>query len=212
MLDNIASRIYTTIMSVNLNSQESKIITLLKQRDQQGLVLAYRHYGNAVYGIIFRILKSEDIAQEVLQDVFIKVWDRIDNYDSSKGKFFTWLVTIARRMAIDHTRGARFKQEEKTDAINYSVYSNKWSEEAKVKDVGLENVINSLDEKYRLLIDLVYFKGYTHQEVHEETNIPLGTIKTRLRTAINELRKMLGDASITTIITVTVVCMADLWV
>lgn len=189
-------------MSFNLNSKETIVVNLLKKRDQQGLKMAYRDYGNAVYGIIFRILKVEEVAEEVLQDVFVKVWENIDSYDPDKGKFFTWLATIAKRLAIDHTRSARYKQGKKTETIDRSVYKDRWSEELNIKDTGLHNVVNSLDEKYRLLIDLVYFNGYTHQEVHQETNIPLGTVKTRLRKAMSELRRILNNAPLVDIIAI----------
>lgn len=173
---------------------ENEIVLMLKNKDANGLSIAYKSYGGAIYGIVFRMLQSEEVAQEVLQDTFLKAWESIEQYDAKKGKFFTWLSTIARRLAIDHTRSAGFKKETKTKSIDEFVYeSEAWSESPNIKDIGLERVIKSLDEKYRVLIDMAYLHGYTHQEIHEKTQIPIGTIKTRLRTAIIELRRVLSE-------------------
>ena len=184
-------------MSFNKNrTQEDHLIAMLKNKSQQGLSLAYQNYGGAIYGIVLRIIPSEEIAQEVLQDVFLKAWDNIDQYDSAKGRFFTWLSTIARRLAIDKTRSAEYKKTEKTKPIDNVVHNDSWMETTQLKDSGLERVVNSLDEKYRTLIDMAYFHGYTHQDIHDQTAIPIGTIKTRLRMAIQELRRILGESEV----------------
>lgn len=185
-------------MSLNkIRAQEDLLVAMLKGKNQQALTLAYHNYSGAIYGIILRMLQSEEIAQEVLQDVFLKAWDNIEQYDATKGKFFTWLSTIARRLAIDKTRSAEYKKTEKTKNIEHIVHSeDRWSETPQFKDAGLERVISTMDEKYRTLIDMAYFYGYTHQEIHEATNIPIGTIKTRLRAAVQELRRLLGDTEV----------------
>ena len=79
-------------------------MTRLKAKDKSELEYLYDHYSGALYGVIFRILKKEEIAEEVLQDVFLKIWERFESYDASKGKLFTWLLNVARNQAIDKTR------------------------------------------------------------------------------------------------------------
>jgi RNA polymerase sigma factor (sigma-70 family) len=150
----------------------------------------YDHYSGAVYGVISRILKNEDIAEEVLQDVFLKIWDKIEHYDASKGKLFTWIVNIARNSAIDKTRSKEISKENKTSGIENSVsrIDNKRSVEQHTEDIGIKDLLKHLPEDQQFVVDYLYFKGYTQSELAEDFNIPLGTVKTRLRLAMQTLR------------------------
>ena len=181
-------------MSLSISNIEKEIVAHLENGDRQAIDLAYKNYGKALYGIILRVVRSSEIAEEVLQDVFVKIWVNAKNYNRTKGRLFTWMSNIARNAAIDSIRTARSKREQKTTSIENPVYENVGGkEEMNVKDFALEKVINSLDEKHRLLIDLTYFQGYSQREIEKELGIPLGTIKSRLRLAINQLREKLGD-------------------
>lgn len=180
--------------SKKITDIEIQITSLLSKGDRQAVNLAYQNYGNALYGIIRRIVKSDAVAEEVLQDVMVKVWQNAKNYNRSKGRLFTWLSNIARNASIDALRSARHNREQKTTSIANPVYENVGgTEELKIKDSGLEKIINSLDEKHRVLIDMAYFQGYSQREIEKELGIPLGTIKSRLRQAINELRTKLNN-------------------
>lgn len=176
--------------------REQQIIDLLAQRDDQAIQLAYRHYSAALYGIIRRILSDESLAQEALQDTFVKIWKKSTSYDRSKAKLFTWMANIARNTAIDRTRSAAFKNAAKTDDIESLVYSNNTpAVEMNIADSGLATIINSMDENHRVLIDLLYFQGYTQKEASEKINVPLGTLKSRIRAAIKVLRTKLDEQS-----------------
>ncbi len=174
---------------------EKEVITLLSQGDKKAISVAYQNYADALYGIIVRIVKSHEIAEEVLQDTFIKVWGNANKFDESKGRLFTWFANIARNSAIDMVRSAKYQNFQKTDSLDNPVYTNIAPDtNIELKDPGLEKVINSLDEKYRIIIDKLYFEGYSHSELAKEMDIPLGTVKSRLRLAIKELRhKLDGD-------------------
>ena len=89
----------------------------LQAKDKSALEHLYDNYSGALYGVIFRVIKNEDIAEEVLQDVFLKIWDRFDQYDSAKGKLFTWMLNIARNQAIDKTRSKEISKDQKTRGI-----------------------------------------------------------------------------------------------
>jgi len=155
--------------------------------------LAYKNYGDTLLGLIFKVVQSREAAEEVLQDTFVKIWKYSAQYDRSKGRLFTWFANIARNTAIDKVRSAGFKKDQKTDSMEAFVSNDTFgATEMEIADSGLKEVINSLDEKYRKLIDLVYFQGYSQREIEKEFQIPLGTVKTRLRAAINELRSKLG--------------------
>lgn len=143
-------------------------------------------------GLIYKVVRSREAAEEVLQDTFVKIWKYSAQYDSSKGRLFTWFANIARNAAIDKVRSARFQRDQKTDSIESFVTNDNFgASEMNIADSGLKEVINSLDEKYRKLIELVYFQGYSQREIEKEFNIPLGTVKTRIRAAIKELRSKL---------------------
>ncbi|MFK7774737.1 MAG: RNA polymerase sigma factor [Saprospiraceae bacterium] len=184
-------------MSINISNTEKEIVAYLEQGDRRAIDIAYKNYGRALYGIIIRVVKSSEVAEEVLQDVFIKIWTNAQSYNRSKGRLFTWMSNIARNASIDSIRTARSKREQKTASIENPVYENiGGKEEMNVKDFALQKVINSLDEKHRILIDYTYFQGYSQREIEKELGIPLGTIKSRLRLAINQLREKLNDDQI----------------
>lgn len=165
----------------------------LKARNPASLDYLYDHYSAAMYGIITRVVKNKDVAEEVLQDVFLKIWDKIDAYDSSKGKLFTWMLNIARNQAIDKTRSKEISKGRKTDDIDNLVGKIDKADysEQNVEAIGLSEVLAKLNNDQRFVIEKLYLEGYTQSEVAEEFNIPLGTVKTRTRMAMIELRTIL---------------------
>lgn len=140
------------------------------------------------------MVKNEDIAEEVLQDVFLKIWDKIDVYDASKGKLFTWMLNIARNQAIDKTRSKEISKGRKTDDIDNLVVRIDRAEysEQQVEAIGLKEVLIKLNDDQRFVIEKLYLEGYTQSEVAREFDIPLGTVKTRTRMAMIELRMILN--------------------
>lgn len=178
----------------NKSTDQTTLVLRLKNRERTALRELYSHYSGALLNVIFQIVKSKEMAEEVMQDAFVKIWDKIDQYDESKGRLFTWMLQIARNTAIDGIRSGNFKRWEKTDPLENDVNENiDLSESLNIEDSGLRTVVNNLDEKYRLLIDYLYFQDYTQKEASEALDIPLGTVKTRVRMALVELRKILGN-------------------
>jgi RNA polymerase sigma-70 factor (ECF subfamily) len=169
--------------------QDQQLIYRLQAQDRSAISELYDAYGGALFGVVLRIVQQRELAEQVLQDTFLKAWRNGASYDTSKGRLYTWLLNIARNTAIDATRTAHFQKSRKTDSLDTLVHSPGGAG-IHPDQIGLRDVVGRLDEKYRTLIDLVYFKGYTQEEVSEETGIPLGTVKTRLRYAINELRSV----------------------
>ncbi len=179
--------------------QDQLLINRLQAQDRTAIGELYDAYGAALFGVVLRIVQQRELAEQVLQDTFVKAWRNGTSYDTSKGRLFTWLLNIARNTAIDTTRTAHFQKSRKTDSLDALVYSP-GGESINPDQIGVREVVNRLDEKYKSLIDLVYFKGYTQEEVAEETGIPLGTIKTRLRFAINELRGIFVEKGLAVLI------------
>lgn len=176
---------------------EDSLVALLRQRDQRGFTLLYDNYSSALYGIILKIVRIEEIAADVLQDAFVKMWRNIDNYDNSKGSLFTWMLNVARNTAIDKIRSQEYQQGQQNQSLENSVDIVEQSQNAEmqVDAIGLRKYVDTLKPEYRTIIDLIYFQGYTQSEVAEELNIPLGTIKTRVKTALTQLRNIVGTLS-----------------
>lgn len=170
---------------------EDELVALLKNKDAKAFDVLYNNYSSSLFGVISRIIPAEEIAQDILQDVFVKIWKSTDMYDKSKGRLYTWMLNIARNSAIDYSRSRQFKSETKNQDIDNSVYevNNQKSSTFNTDIIGLKEEVTKLKDDYRILIDLIYFKGFTQEETARELNIPLGTIKTRVRAAILELRK-----------------------
>lgn len=127
----------------------------------------------------------------MLQETFITVWKNIDKYDPSKGRLFTWLLRLARNAAINKTRSKLFKSQQKNaDLDHYVNYLEEQSPQHVATDrIGLRQQVHQLKEEWRSVLELSYYQGFTQEEVAKALNIPLGTVKTRLRNALIELRK-----------------------
>lgn len=173
---------------------DEELITLMSADKRRAIQPLLDKYGDALFGVVLRIVQAREIAEDVIQDTFVKVWKNADSYNPDKGRLFTWLVNIARYTAIDKIRTVKFKENQKTVSLDRTVYDNeKLSEEMTVRDVGLRQIIDRLDEKYSRLIDLLYLQGFTQKEAAEALDIPLGTVKTRSKSAIEQLRALLGS-------------------
>jgi RNA polymerase sigma-70 factor (ECF subfamily) len=185
-------------VSSSLKYSEAEITALLRNKNDEAFNYLYENYSAAIYGVICRIVISENVAQEVLQNVFVKIWKSIDQYDASKGRLFTWMLNIARNAAIDETRSAQYKQEHKNQSIDdyVNIINANDAVVNKVDHIGLKEVVSQLKPEYRLIIDLLYFKGYTQQEVCDELKIPLGTVKTRTRASLKRLREIMEVVTI----------------
>jgi len=177
-------------MNVKSTYEESELITLLKKKDNQAFSYLYDNYENALYGIVKQIVGDGEIGNDVVQEVFVTIWRKIDSYDSSKGKLFTWMLNIARNAAIDKTRSKNYQQSLKLMPISDNELSHPIIRPG-YDDYGLKKVIHKLKDEQRMLIDLSYFQGFTHDQIARALNIPLGTVKTRLRSALTQLRTML---------------------
>lgn len=182
-------------MARRISIAEEELVFLLKNKDQKGFNILYNNYSGALFGVISKIVQSDDDANDLLQDTFLKIWRNIDNYDSSKGSIFTWMMNIARNLSIDRVRSADFRDSSQNISMEQNIIYQVDSEhqtEMDVDSIGLRKVVDNLKPEYRQLIELVYYQGYTQAEVSEEYGIPLGTVKTRIKAAVGSLRAMLS--------------------
>lgn len=171
---------------------EPELVSLLKERNNHAFAYLYDNYSGALYNIILQIVPDQDIASDVLQEVFVNIWRKIDSYDQSRGKLFTWMLNVTRNLSIDTVRSKSFQNSLKNQELPEvsSTESNGYVQQD-VDNIGLKKVIEKLKKEQRVLIDLAYFKGYTHEEIAEIEGLPLGTVKTRIRSALIQLREYL---------------------
>lgn len=171
---------------------EQELISLLKGRDDRAFAYLYDNYSGALNGIIMQILDNTELSNDVLQEVFINIWRKIESYDPSKGRLYTWMLNIARNASIDILRSKSYQNSRKNQSIPENVDGLMTSSFKPNTDlIGLRKILEKLKTEHRVLIELAYFKGYTHEEISEIEGIPLGTVKTRIRNALMQLRTIL---------------------
>lgn len=178
-------------MTRRIQITEEELVSLLVRKDMKGIEILYDNYSSALYGVIYRITQSDEIAEDVLQDTFLKIWNNFSQYDAAKGRLFTWMLNIARNLAIDKVRSKDFVNQTKNQPLDKSVYyvDKIRSSSYNPDTIGLKEMVSKLDTEYRQIIDLIFFEGYSQSEAAEKLSIPIGTIKTRSRTAIIKLRQ-----------------------
>ncbi len=163
-----------------------ELIQRLQQKDSKALSEIYDHYSGALYGVILRICKNEAMAQDLLQETFVKIWEKSNQYDPKKGKFFTWSYRIAKNQTLNSLRNPnKLIQNE-----DLSVYINKTDEDPKIDIQELDGSLKQLEPHHQKALELVYFNGLTHREAHEEMNVPLGTFKSYVKQALKKLREV----------------------
>ncbi len=174
---------------------EKHIVELLHEQDEKAISLLYDHYADTLYGIAYKVTKNEELAQDVVQESFVKIWKNAHNYDSSKAKLFTWLFRITRNTAIDKLRSISTKSDKEIQMDVSDVY-NVGIAGYKPEHMDVASHVNQLDEKYQVVLDALFFKGMTQQEASEALDVPLGTVKSRLKIGLRELRKVFGPISL----------------
>lgn len=177
-------------MGTSVTYTEHELVSLLKNRDTKAFGYLYDNYSAALNSVILQILNDVELSNDVLQEVFINIWKKIESYDPTKGRLFTWMLNIARNASIDTIRSRTYQNSQKNRSFpgNVDALANGPSSEINIDNIGLKKVLEKLKEEHRILIELAYFKGYTHEEIAEIETIPLGTVKTRIRNALIQLR------------------------
>ncbi|MCX7550126.1 RNA polymerase sigma factor [Xanthomarina sp. F2636L] len=173
--------------------QLEQLVSRFQKKDEKAFETLYQMYSESMLGVIYNIVRDHDVAQDVMQEVFIKAWHSADSYSPKKGRFFTWLINISRNAAIDKIRSKSFKNSNKNLNADYfvDIIQNHDSLDDKTDAIGIKAFVGKLAKKCVEVIELLYFKGYTQKEASETLEMPIGTIKTRNRNCINELRLML---------------------
>jgi len=180
-------------LSESITYTEEELVLRLKNQDQAAFSYLYDNYAGALNGVIYRMIEDTQLAEDILQEAFLKIWNNFKQYDHTKGRLFTWMVNITRNLTIDTLRSKGFKKQQKIsqDENSVSGYKDLGAGTERFDSMGLRKQVAALKPEQKVIIDLAYFSGYTQEEISKEMGIPLGTVKTRMRSAIMELRKMI---------------------
>jgi RNA polymerase sigma-70 factor (ECF subfamily) len=175
--------------------EQEELLKELLKKDDKSFTLLYDNYSKSLFGVIYNLIRNTEEAEDVLQEVFVKIWKNIDSYNESKGRLYTWMLNIARNTSIDKLRSKNFNNSQKNLSTDNFVHILEDSSKTtnRIDAIGIKEFIMKLKPKCIQIIDLLFFKGYTQQEASDELEMPLGTVKTNNRNCMNELRKMLHD-------------------
>ncbi|MCC7437966.1 MAG: sigma-70 family RNA polymerase sigma factor [Armatimonadetes bacterium] len=183
-------------MSTSTNTiPDTELLALqLRQRDRRAFGVIYDRYSGALYGVIVRIVQVEEMAEDVLQETFIKIWKNAESYDNSRGTLFTWMLNIARNSALDKLRSSDHRQHRTNRSIENLVgeIDRQQSSSYNPEVIGLREFVLKLKPDQQQLIDLIYYQGFTQSEAADQLGIPLGTVKTRVRSALIRLRELMN--------------------
>jgi RNA polymerase sigma-70 factor (ECF subfamily) len=172
----------------NPGSNDAALVSAIRSGNQDAMAQLYDRYSSVVYAVALRVLADAAAAEDVLQDVFMQLWRNPGAFDASRGNLAPWLAVITRNRAVDALRKRR-PQTEITELL-VSVEPDLASEADRGRNVEkVRSVLKSMPAPQRSALEMAYFEGYSHSEIAEKTNEPLGTIKTRIRTGLILLRK-----------------------
>ncbi|MCC6724745.1 MAG: sigma-70 family RNA polymerase sigma factor [Saprospiraceae bacterium] len=177
-------------MSSEATERELDFVPMLKSGDEQAFALLYDNYSALLFGTILRIVGEQKDAENLLQDCFVKIWQNIERYDPEKGRLATWIINIARNLAIDFKRSKYYAQTQKNQSFNNLVGQDMPHAitQPNTELIGLRQLVEKLPTSCREVIEWMYFEGMTQQEISDAFGIPLGTVKSRNRLAIKHLR------------------------
>jgi RNA polymerase sigma-70 factor, ECF subfamily len=174
------------------------LLHLLQQKNETAFTLLYDNYADALFSILYKVVNNKEIAEDLLQETFVKIWKKIDMYNETKGSLYTWMLNIARNTGIDFMRSSRNKFHQQL------IHTDAWQQEYLQTSTGMENTDRldylsirnkaaSLDDKYAVIINLIYFEGFTYIQVAKHLKMPLSTVKTRAKMALTLLKKAYNE-------------------
>ncbi len=190
---------WLTLLFAAIARDDRELAERLKQRDQQAMGELYDRYSRIAYALIYRIVKDNGIAEDLMQETFLRVWNRAVSFDSGKGSLGAWVMAVARNRAIDYLRSAENRMRESVydlDASDNPVLFTSIDADLLNSDRArrLQQAFQSLNANQRMVIELAYYEGLSQTEMAERIKQPLGTVKTWCRTALLKLREELGEA------------------
>jgi RNA polymerase sigma-70 factor (ECF subfamily) len=177
--------------------EEAALLVRIRDRDERALEALYGRYGSSLYSLAYQVTGGDRYAQDVVQEVFIAVWKDAARFDPAKGAVSSWLFALARHKAIDLVRKEANIRKRTADVdLEFEESPDDVDQEAwlRIRRDRVHEAIRQLPDAQRVALELAFFGGLTHVEVAEKLDIPLGTAKTRIRTALLKLRDIIGPS------------------
>jgi RNA polymerase sigma factor (sigma-70 family) len=171
---------------------ESELVFALQQKEENAFTYLYDNYAGALNGVVFAMVKDYTLSEDIVQDAFVKIWNNIANYDAEKGRLFTWMKKLIHNLTLDTIKSKGYKNQHKITSDEFALVNIETPNEvlSKIERTEFQHKLANLESKQKQIIDMCYFQGYTQQEIANELDMPLGSVKTKMRYAIIELRKI----------------------
>ncbi len=189
---------WISVLMAVLAHGDKELAERLRKRDAQALAELYDRYGRVVYSLIVRVVRDGALAEDLVQETFLRVWNRAQGFDAERGALGSWLMAVARNRAIDYLRsaGGRERNALELEGVDHpSLYRDMESDIlASDKARVVRSALEKLSPRQREVIELAYFEGLTQTEMAERMGQPLGTVKTWVRAALKSLREEFGEA------------------
>jgi len=186
---NLYLTVITPFLDQSKKYTEEFLYSGLRSKSKKAFEYLYDNYSPALFGVIYNILQNEEASNDALQEVFVKIWNNFDSYDPERSRLYTWMMNIARNHAIDKLRSKAMKGDRELKNDKEFVKAASGTATTFVDGIGVHKLVDDLEKEQKEVINLLYFQGFTQSEAAEELNIPLGTVKSRVRLAMNKLRK-----------------------
>ena len=173
---------------MRLPAEEAELVRRLYARDEQAMTIFYQHYHQSLYHFIWRVVRQNELAEDILQESMLKFWLSFAAYDATRGRLFTWALNLSRNLAIDRLREARYRQAKQTTSLGDAECQQLVATGSfKPEHIGVRDWLTALPADDRELLDTLYFQGYTQVEAAEHLHLPLGTVKSRVKRIVRQL-------------------------
>ena len=173
-------------------AKEGDLVRRLQARDPRAMADLYHHYGRLTYSVVFRIVGDASVAEALVQEIFLRVWTRVQTFDATRAAIGPWVLTLARNRAIDHMRSADGRRRLEDPTLFPPLESSAWSAERMQR---LKTAFEKLSATQRQVIELAYFEGLSQTEIAEKLQQPPGTVQPWMRSALRGLREALAEAA-----------------
>ncbi len=172
---------------------QDDLLLLIRKKDPRAFTFMYDMYAKSLFAVISNLIREREEAEDVLQETFVKIWKNIDTYNDKKGRFYTWILNIARNASIDKLKSKGHNNQKKNlSADNFvHLHDDNRGLTNRIDAIGIREFVKKLKPKCIQIIELLFFKGFTQQEAADALEIPIGTVKTQNRNCINDLRNYL---------------------
>ena len=169
---------------------EVHLVRGLQARQDTAFTHLYDAYAPTLYGVLLKLVGDQTSAEDLLQNTFIRIWTSFHRYDPDQGRLFTWLLTIARNVALNELRSRKLRAQTQ---LQMHEQTNEWTYSVLPEGMVNQSLFALLAPKHRQIMELVYAQGWTKQEIAQELDLPLGTVKTRFRAGVQELKRLFSQ-------------------